>query len=175
MLPHLGAAYNLAVWLLRHPQDAEDVVQDAYLKAYKAFDQFEGEYPNAWLLKIVRNTCLTFLGRKADKGKIVSLDAALDGAEASRILPFLHDKEPLPDATLSLKQEQALVYGAISQLPVEYREIIILREFEDLTYQQIAKITEIPIGTVMSRISRARRKLRELLRPEIIGGQRNEL
>jgi len=175
MLPHLDASYNLAMWLMRHPQDAEDAVQNAYLKAYNAFDRFQGDHPAAWVLKIVRNTCLTSLSRNADRGKVVSLDAALGGSEAHRIVPFLHDKQALPDAHLIAKHERNLVHDAINRLPPDYREIIVLREFEDMSYQQIADITEVPIGTVMSRLSRARKALRELLSPDADEGQRNEL
>ncbi len=175
MLPHLGASYNLAMWLMRHPHDAEDAVQNAYLKAYNAFDQFQGDHAAAWVLKIVRNTCLTLLKRNANHGSAVSLDAILGGSEAHRIVPFLHDKGALPDADLIAKHERKLVHDAISKLPPDYREIVVLREFEDMTYQQIADITEVPIGTVMSRLSRARRALRELLSRDEDGGQRNEL
>lgn len=175
MLPHLGASYNLAMWLMRHPQDAEDAVQNAYLKAYNAFEQFQGDHAAAWVLKIVRNTCLTSLNRNAGHGKVVNLDAALSGSEAHRIVPFLRDEQALPDADLIAKHERNMVHDAICRLPPDYREIIILREFEDMAYQQIADITEVPIGTVMSRLSRARKALRELLSPGENIGQKNEL
>jgi len=174
-LPHLDAAYNLAMWLMGHSQDAEDAVQDAYLRAYNAFDRFQGDHAAAWVLKIVRNTCLTSLKRNAGRGKVVSLDAAMSGSEAHRIVPFLRDKQALPDANLIVEYERNLVHDAIRRLPPDYREIVVLREFEDMTYQQIADITEVPIGTVMSRLSRARRALRELLSSGEDGGQRNEL
>lgn len=174
-LPHLGASYSLAMWLLGHRQDAEDAVQDAYLRAYNAFDGFQGDHAAAWVLKIVRNTCLTALARNADRGKVVSLDAALSGSEAHRIVPFLRDKQALADANLIIKHERNLVHEAVRRLPPDYREVIVLREFEDMTYQQIADVTEVPIGTVMSRLSRARRALRELLFLDVDGGQRNEL
>ncbi|NQV85169.1 MAG: sigma-70 family RNA polymerase sigma factor [Rhodospirillales bacterium] len=176
MCPHLGSAYNLAMWLMRHPQDAEDAVQTAYLKAYNAFDRFQGDYAAAWVLKIVRNTCLTALNKKnADRTKVVSLDAALSGSESHRIIPFLHDTQAQPDANLAAKHERNLVHAAINRLPVDYREVVVLREFEDMTYQQIADITEVPIGTIMSRLSRARKALRELLSLSEDGGQRSEL
>lgn len=175
MLPHLGASYNLAVWLLRHPQEAEDAVQNAFLKAYKAFDQFAGDNSAAWLLKIVRNTCLTALKKNADSGKIVSLDAALGSSDAHHIIPFLHDKQALPDVKLIATCRRNSVHAAISLLPEDYREVIVLREFEDMTYQQIADITEVPIGTVMSRLSRARKRLRDLLLSDESGGKQNEM
>ena len=175
MLPHLEASYNLAMWLMRHPQDAEDAVQTAYLRAHNGFDRFQGDHAAAWVLKIVRNTCLTSLNRNTDRGKVVSLDAAMSGSEAHRIVPFLHDKQALPDANLIVEQERNLVHDAIRRLPPDYREIVVLREFEEMTYQQIADITEVPVGTVMSRLSRARKALRELLSPDELGGQRNEL
>jgi len=175
MLPHLEASYNLALWLVRHPHDAEDAVQDAYLKAYKAFGQFAGKSSAAWLLKIVRNTCLTFLKRSASNGKVVHLDAAMSGSEARWLEPYLQDTRALPDEDLAAERERNLVRSAISQLPPEFREIVVLREFEDMSYQQIADITEVPVGTVMSRLSRARKKLRQLLLSDEDGGQRNEL
>lgn len=99
----------------------------------------------------------------------------MSGSEAHRIVPFLRDKQALPDANLIAEHERNLIHDAISRLPTDYREIVVLREFEDMTYQQIADITEVPIGTVMSRLSRARRALRELLSLAEDGGQRNEL
>jgi len=180
MLPHLGAAFNLAVWLLRNPQDAEDAVQDAFVKAYKAYHQFKGEYPAAWLLKIVRNTCLTFLKRNADRNKVVNLDSVINIADTHRAAPDLYDMQPLPDDGLIAKSERKLVREAISQLPPDYREVVVLREFEEMTYQQIADVTEVPIGTVMSRLARARKKLRDQLSsgqhsPDKNGGRQNEL
>ncbi len=175
MLPHLGASYNLARWLTRHAQDAEDAVQNAYVKAFKAFDRFDGDHAAAWILKIVRNTCLTELNKRAARRNVISLDAALDAAEGQRIVPFLRDKQPLAEAHLIAEHERNSVHQAISQLPPDYREIIILREYEDMSYQQIAAIIAVPVGTVMSRLSRARRALRNSLAADREEGLHHEL
>lgn len=175
ILPHLNAAYNLAHWLLRNPHDAEDAVQDAFLKAYNAFGQFQGEHSAAWILTIVRNTCLTLLKRNANHKKVILLETGTmsqtgrspGGAPKMMGLP--------PDANLIAEGTRILVQHALEQLPQDYREVIVLREFEDMTYQQIADITGVPLGTVMSRLSRARQKLRDLLTLNRMGEARDEL
>lgn len=174
MLPHLAAAYNLALWLLRHPQDAEDVVQDAYLKAYNAFDQFAGDNGAAWILKIVRNTCMTLLKQKKNH-KVVRLETVASGSESVLPEQMLSGSGGRPETDAIVQSERAAVHKAISQLPVDYREVIILREFEDLGYQQIADITDVPIGTVMSRLSRARKRLGKLLLANESVGIKREL
>lgn len=180
MLPHLGSAYNLARWLLRHPQDAEDAVQTSYLKAFKAFDQLSGDRLSvhqctSWLLKIVRNTCLTLLKKKSNSAAVIHLDDVQNAAGDRRNNEALADLRNVPGTQLDIQATQQIVRRAINQLPNDFREIIVLREFEDLSYRQIADITGIPIGTVMSRLSRARRKLRHLLLPHIDGEQQREL
>lgn len=174
MLPHLAAAYNLAVWLLRHPQDAEDVVQEAYMKAYEAFDQFAGEHSAAWILKIVRNTCMTFL-KRSTTNKVVRIDAISPGADHTLFEQMLIKSDEEPENIALIRSERAAVRKAIIELPMDYREIIILREFQDLGYQEIANITGIPIGTVMSRLSRARKRLGQLILSNESGGVKNEL
>lgn len=170
MLPHLASAYNLARWLLRHPQDAEDVVQTSYLKAFKSFDQLSGDKPSmpqcaSWLLKIVRNTCLTLLKKNSNNAGVIHLDDVKNASEERRLDEALVDIHNLPGTKLDIQATQQTVRRAVNQLPVEFREIIVLREFEDLSYRQIAEITGIPIGTVMSRLARARKQLRNLLLP----------
>lgn len=180
MFPHLAAAYNLARWLLRHPQDAEDAVQTAYLKAFKAFDQLSGSEPSAqqsasWLLKIVRNTCLTWLKKNKNSAAVIHLDTVKSTTEQSRLNEALTDTRNAPETDLFVRATHKIVWQAVEKLPIDFREIIVLREFEDLTYRQIADITGIPAGTVMSRLSRARKQLRHLLLPHIDAERQSEL
>lgn len=180
MLPHLAAAYNLARWLLRHPQDAEDAVQDSFLKAFKAFDQLSNNQPSAyqgasWLLKIVRNTCLTWLKKNAKNAAVIHLDAAKSASENRRLNEVLADTRNMPETELYVEATRQAVWQAIEQLPIDFREIIVLREFEDLSYREIAEITGIPVGTVMSRLSRARKRLCHLLLPHINEERHSEL
>jgi RNA polymerase sigma-70 factor (ECF subfamily) len=174
-MPHLNAAYNLACWLVRHPQDAEDMVQETYLKAYKAFDGFKGEKPLPWLLAILRNTCLTWLVRKSRHGKILDFDEALRDRALEHITDWTQDAPLEPDAVWLRDEEQNRVREALEELPELLRTIIVLREFEDLRYVQIAEILGVPVGTVMSRLSRARSHLKARLDKDSDKGQRNEL
>lgn len=151
-LPHLDAAYNLARWLSRSPADAEDIVQDAMLRAYRAFDGFRGGDIKAWLLTIVRN-CSRNLGADSKRRKHTPLPD--------------DDAYPLvsPDAnpeTLAMQaSESRKLNEAVALLPNEFREVLILREMEDMSYREIAEVTSVPIGTVMSRLARARAMLKE--------------
>lgn len=175
MLPHLASAHHLALWLLRHPHDAEDAVQDAYLRAFRGFDGWRGENAAAWLLKIVRNTCMTRLRTRSQHANVVHLDASPHDGEFAGRAAALADEGRRPDACVIARAEQRAVREALGRLPPEYREVIVLREFEDLPYKQIAQIVDIPIGTVMSRLSRARHQLRDLLTLPDAGGARHEL
>lgn len=155
MLPHLDAAYNFARWLLRHDQDAEDAVQDSFVRAHQAWGRFRGGDGRAWLLTIVRNVCYSRLRANRRDGRPEIFDeethrAPDDRAEANALA--------WREATGELLQR------ALEQLAPEFREVIVLHELEGLAYREIATVTEIPIGTVMSRLARARRKLQtELL------------
>lgn len=153
--PHLRAAYNLARWITRNDQDAEDVVQDSFIKAAGALDRTTVVDAKAWLLRIVRNTALTHLGRKS------SLQAVpLDDASAVR------DPAPDPERRYEQDSRRERLLAAIERLPQEFRETLILRDLENLSYKEIAATLDIPMGTVMSRLSRARRMLLEQLAPE---------
>jgi RNA polymerase sigma factor (sigma-70 family) len=159
VLPHLDAAYNLARWLLRSDQAAEDAVQDASIRAFRYIDSLQGEDARPWLLGIVRNTCFTTLERARSGPQWVDFDetefeAALGEAERGASDPA---------AQLERARTRAQIDAAIRALSPPLREVIVLREFEDLDYAQIAKIAAIPIGTVMSRLARAREKLRGIL------------
>jgi RNA polymerase sigma-70 factor (ECF subfamily) len=160
-LPHLDAAYNLARWLTRDEHDAADIVQEAYLRACQYFGRFHGEDGRVWLLKIVRNTGYTWLKRNRPLD-VVPL--------ADEILQAVHGDVPPPEARVFAEERRQLLHGAIGELPVEYREVLVLREFEGLSYKEISTITEVPMGTVMSRLSRAREKLQERL-SGVLGGE----
>jgi RNA polymerase sigma factor (sigma-70 family) len=152
-LPHMPAAYNLARWLLGNGQDADDVVQEAYLRAFRAFAQFSGANDKGWLLRIVRNTAYTWLRDHRDRN-VIPFDEILHGA-ASEPEPF--------DATEDAQANRNLVHDAIAALPLAFREVIVLRELEELSYKEIASAIDAPIGTVMSRLARGRRQLSEIL------------
>src|SRR6266403_411202 len=158
MLPHMDAAHNLAKWLLRNEQDAQDVVQEAYLRAFKSFGGFHGSNGRAWLLTIVRNTSYTLL----KKNRVADLTTPFDEEIHAS------DDEPVSAATILERGEDAnLIREAMDELPAEFREILTLRHQEDLSYKEIADITQIPPGTVMSRLARARVKLKERLAARI--------
>ena len=165
VLPHLDAAYNLARWLLRDVAAAEDAVQEASLRAFRYIDSLRGDDARAWLLGIVRNTCFTVLERRRSGPEIVEFDeaefdAALGPAERS---------SSDPAALLEQRRLRTLIDAAIRALSPALREVIVLREFEDLDYAQIAQIVAVPVGTVMSRLSRAREKMRSVLSQSNLG------
>ena len=158
MLPHLDAAHNLAWWLLRNEQDAQDVVQETYLRAFKSFDGFHGSNGRAWLLTIVRNTSYTFL----KKNKAVDLTTPFD----DEIHAIGHESAS-PSTILEHVEDAELMRNAIDKLPAEFREILTLRHQEGLSYKKISEIAQLAPGTVMSRLARARAKLREYLAVQI--------
>src|SRR5205807_4680501 len=158
MLPHMDAAHNLAKWLLRNEEDARDVVQEAYLRAFKSFGGFHGSNDRAWLLTIVRNTSYTLL----KKNRAVDLTTTFD----EEIHASGH--ESVSPVTLLERSEDAdLVREAMDKLPVDFREILVLRHLEGLSYKEIADIAQLAPGTVMSRLARARAKLKECLAARI--------
>jgi len=158
MLPHLDAAYNLARWLIRDPSMAEDVVQDAYERACKYFAAFRGGSGRAWLLQIVRNAAYSTLKTRR-RGMEVSLSSGTRAADEDGIDMDMPDPSPGPEAMLAQRQDLAALDDALNALPVGWRECLILREVEELSYKEMARIMDVPIGTVMSRLSRARRAL----------------
>jgi len=158
MLPHLDAAQNLAKWLLRNEQDAQDVVQEAYLRAFKSFGGFHGSNGRAWLLTIVRNTSYTLM----KKNRAVDLTTTFD--EERHATDY---ESANPAALLEQTEDAELVREAMDHLPAEFREILVLRHLEGLSYKEIADIAQIPPGTVMSRLARARGKLKEYLAARI--------
>ena len=146
LLPHLDAAHNLARWLTGNSEDARDVVQEAFLRALTFFDGFHGEDGRGWLLTIVRNSCYDWLRKNR------RLTEMLD--EAGEV-----DPAPGPEALQLRQAGQHQVREAIERLPAEYREVLVLRELEGMSYKQIASVTDVPMGTVMSRLARARKRL----------------
>ncbi len=156
-LPHLGAAYNLARWLLRDAVQAEDVVQEAYLRALRHFDSLRGSDARPWLLGIVRHACHDCLRRQQRQGEHVAFDEQADSPEAPGADPVLQ---------WEAHRRVAGVDAALRALPPLFREVIVLRELEEMSYDEIAHVAGIPLGTVMSRLSRARALLRESLRDE---------
>lgn len=154
-LPHLDSAYNLARWLMGSPQDAADAVHTAFLRAARYVHTYAGGNARAWWLSIVRNCCLAMLNGR--RGREVSLDEIDAGADS------LADAQAEPEEQLHLAQSAALVVQQLALLPREFREALVLREIEDLSYREIAEVLGVPIGTVMSRLARARRLMREAL------------
>ena len=153
VMPHLNAAYNLARWLTRTGPDAEDLVQEAYLRAFRSFETFQGQDARAWLLAVVRNTCFTFLKKRGGQPTVEFDEQAHAVAVES------------PDAESLLLNQAALdsLHRCLEALPLEYREAIVLRELEELSYKEISDIARVPIGTVMSRLARARKRLQQCL------------
>ncbi len=151
-LPHLRAAYSLARWLIRDETDAEDVVQEAYLRAFKHFSSFHGGDGRPWLLAIVRNTSYTWMQHNRSPELTIPLDDELHEIES---------KDLNPEALLMQIADTQMVRQALEELPVEFREVIVLRELEGFSYKQIADVAGIPLGTVMSRLARARKRLQQ--------------
>jgi RNA polymerase sigma-70 factor, ECF subfamily len=159
-MPHLDAAFNLARWLTGNPTDAEDIVQDAYLRAFRYFDSFRDGNFRVWLLTIVRNSFINWL--KDNRSSRLLLDPMPtdpDGKDSN--LDAWTDKQPNPEAMLLERLDYETITLLVAQLPAEYREVLILREIEELSYKEIAEVTGVPSGTVMSRLSRARLALRK--------------
>ena len=154
VLPHLDAAYNLARFLMRNDQDADDVVQEAWLRAFRLFESFHGDNSRAWFLHIVRNTAFTFFKRSRSDEANAVFDEALHSGQTPKMDPGL---------MLDQSQDRETVRAAIEKLPPDFREAIALRELEDCSYQEIADIAGVPIGTVMLRLARARHQLQMIL------------
>jgi RNA polymerase sigma factor (sigma-70 family) len=150
ILPYLDDAYNLARWMTRNPEDAKDIVQESLIRAFRYFEGYHGGSAKAWLLTIVRNTGYTWLRQhRAHESNTVLEEAALDVPEQS----------PGPDTQMAQSANQELLRKALEKIPLEFREIVILRDLEGFSYKEMVAITGLPIGTVMSRLSRARNRL----------------
>ena len=152
VLPHLDAAFNLARWLMRSRSDAEDVAQEAMMRAFKFFRGFHGGDARAWLLQIVRNTCYTWLEKNRPMEGATEFDEELHTQPA-----------PNPEALAIAGDNRERLTRALEELPTRFREVLVLRELEGCSYKEIATITSMPIGTVMSALSRARDRLQQTL------------
>ena len=152
-MPHFDAAYNLARWLTRSADDANDVVQESYLRAFTFFDGFRGGDGRAWLFSIVRNTCFTWLRKNHPAEMMTEFDE----------MTYASPAEASPESLQLRRADSELVKSTLEKLPAEFREVLILREMEELSYKEIAEISGVAMGTVMSRLSRARKRLHELL------------
>ena len=153
VMPHLNAAYNLARWLTRNGDDAEDLVQEAYLRAFRSFNTFQGQDGRAWLLAVVRNTCFTWLRKKGNQPT----------AEFDEQMHSAADQSPNAESVLLNQAALGSLHDCLEALPLEFREAIILRELEELSYKEISDIARVPVGTVMSRIARGRKRLQQCL------------
>ncbi len=153
-LPHLAAAFNLAHWLVHNEHDAEDRVQEAFLRAFKSFNGYRGGDSRAWLLTIVRNTCFTWLRQNRVVTSAESIEDNLDEVG----LNFAD-----PETLLLRSLDAQAVRDALQELPVEFREVVVLRELQEFSYKEIANIVDLPLGTVMSRLARGRKRLHALL------------
>jgi len=162
VLPHMKAAFNLAYWIVRSREEAEDVVQDAFLRAFRAFSRFDGAAPRPWLLTIVRNVAYRALQSRNRAGNVMLLSDDLQsvGSDAVREVP---SPEPSAEMLLVAASERERLLSALAELPLAYREVVMLRELDGLTYSEIARAVAVPVGTVMSRLSRGRAELREAL------------
>jgi RNA polymerase sigma-70 factor (ECF subfamily) len=162
VLPHLDAAFNLARWMLRSRADAEDVAQEALLRAYRFFGGFHGGDARAWLLQIVRNTCYTWLGKNRP-AEIMEFDETHHSTElGGGVAAGTPDRPQLggsPEAQAIASEDRERLTRALEELPPRFREVLVLRELEGCSYKEIAAITSVPIGTVMSALSRARKQL----------------
>jgi len=163
MLPHLSAAYNHARWLVGDAHDAEDIVQTAYARAFEYFNSYQTGNSAAWILTIVRNQAYTWLSKKKQASNLVSFDEVVHSQQDVAGSPFPASLASNPELLARSSTETAALIGALERLPVEFREVLLLREVEGYSYKEIAEIVDVPQGTVMSRLSRARRHLLEYL------------
>jgi len=162
MIPHLDAAYSLARWLTRNDADADDVVQDAFLRAYRAFEGFRGGDARPWLFAIVRNCHRTRWARNRQNAEVpLAEEHAGQGDGEAGMAAALVASDETPEAALIRSDTASSLAAVLAELPVDYREVLILREFEDLSYRDIAAVVGRPIGTVMSRLARGRALMRE--------------
>ena len=152
VLPHLDAAFNLARWLLRNRADAEDVAQEAMVRAFRFFDRFRGGDARAWLLQIVRNSCYTWLEKHRPADLMTEFNEEIHRTSSAD-----------PEKLAVQSNERGLLMRALESLPARPREVLVLRELEGCSYKEIAEIIGVPIGTVMSTLSRARERLQQAL------------
>jgi len=162
VIPHRNAAFNLAYWILQSRDDAEDAVQDAFVRAFRAFDAFSGDGARSWLLAIVRNVAYSALDARKRSRSLIMPSEEMRSLNVSD-LEQLPSDDPSPEAVVTAGHEHVRLLRELARLPLIHRDIIVLREMEGLSYAEIAEITGTAIGTVMSRLSRARAELRRAL------------
>ncbi len=172
ILPHMDGAYNLARYLSRDATAAEDIVQEAFLRAFRAFGNFRGQAPKAWLFAIVRNCFLDWAAGRSGQDRVLVDEGALTAAQAEALANTADPDQDDPEVTLLRRREAQTVRAVVENLPEPFRETLVLRELEELSYKEIAALTAAPIGTVMSRLARARLMLSDMLMPhaEMAGG-----
>jgi RNA polymerase sigma factor (sigma-70 family) len=161
VLPHMNSAFNVARWLTRNDEDAKDVVQEAYLRAFRFFEGLRNEDARAWLLSIVRNTFYTW----HQQNRVQAQENTMFEEDLHSLEADFERSDSGPEAMLIRSQSQKRVHRALQGLRLEFREVLVLRELEELSYKEIAAIVGIPIGTVMSRLGRGRQQLAEILAP----------
>ena len=166
VLPHLDSAYNFARYLTRDAEAAEDVVQDAFLRAFRALPEYRGGAPKAWLFAIVRNCFLTWAAGQRGGDRPVVDEGALSEAQSVALANVADPDQETPEAALLRRRDAEAIRAVIENLPEPFRETLVLRELEELSYKEIATLTATPIGTVMSRLARARQMLSDILLPE---------
>jgi RNA polymerase sigma-70 factor (ECF subfamily) len=157
-LPHLDAVYTLARYLLRDPTDAEDAVQECYLRALRHFDTLRGQEVKPWLFAILRNVCRVEYGRRS---RVLLYDVNAEPDKSETTLPLWREAQDTPETEMLRKLDAGTIQGLVAALPDVFREVIVLRELDDLSYREIAGIVGAPVGTVMSRLARGRAMLRE--------------
>jgi RNA polymerase sigma factor (sigma-70 family) len=165
VMPHLDAAYNFARYLARDPVAAEDIAQEAFLRAFRAFQDYRGGSPKAWLFAIVRNCFLDWAGQRGGAGRVLVDEGALSQAQSLALANVADPDQETPEAALLRRRDAETVRAVIENLPEPFRETLVLREMEELAYKEIAVLTCVPIGTVMSRLARARQMLADMLLP----------
>lgn len=174
MMCHFTSAYNLARWLVRDEHIAEDVVQTAYMRAFEAYASFRGDKSQAWILTIVRNTAYNWLNKQKRESNLVSFDEVLHTADAEdRAANVIY--KFTPEEMADLNSTGSTITEALGRLPLDFREVVILREIEGCSYKEISEIMKIPQGTVMSRLSRARVQLQKLITEQTQRGQAHGL
>ena len=166
VIPHRNAAFNLAYWILQSRDDAEDAVQDAFVRAFRAFDTFSGNGARSWLLAIVRNVAYSALDARKRSRKVIVLSDDMRSQSASDLEQMPSD-DPSPEAVVAADDEHVRLLNELTRLPLIHRDILVLREMEGLSYAEIARITDTAIGTIMSRLSRARAELRKALARQV--------
>jgi len=165
VLPHLDSAYNFARYLTRDADAAEDVVQDAFLRAFRAFPDYRGGAPKAWLFAIVRNCFLNSMRARKTSAAVLVEECELSDAQSLALTNIADADQDTPEDELIRQRDAAALRGVIENLPEPFRETLVLRELEELSYREIAALTSAPIGTVMSRLARARQMLCDMLLP----------